>query len=311
MTCVFLDTAENIGRKIIGNFFLCLYYIIYLLRNLLNSFHKIRFKVCSVLLSLILVTVYTNFILDFNGVINAADFDYDGMVHGTIVYPDYDEINEIVIHTEEPASFMTESELILSNLDPDSWFLVLVNKNHPIKEDCNYELAGYRGYEVDSRIYDSLVSMFEDAKLEGINLTMASGFRTNSVQTGLYHEKINQFRNAGYTEEEAIEIASMKVTPPGTSEHQTGLAVDILSASHTSMDFDFGNTKAGIWLRDNSYKYGFILRYPEGKEEITDIQYEPWHFRYVGTDAASYIYESNLTYEEFYDLLLKVKEYER
>ena len=95
----------------------------------------------------------------------------------------------------------------------------------------------------------------------------------------------------------------MKVTPPLTSEHETGLAVDIVSYSHNCTDSDFGNSDAGIWLKDHSFEYGFILRYPEGKEDITKIQYEPWHFRYVGKEAAEFIYINNLTFEEFVDMV--------
>ena len=150
--------------------------------------------------------------------------------------------------------------------------------------------------------------MFDAAKEDGINLCMASGYRNYNTQKYLYEKKINYYKRLGYSTDEATQIASMKVTPPLTSEHETGLAVDILSYDHNTMDSDFGISDAGKWLEEHSFEYGFILRYPQGKEDITMIQYEPWHFRFVGEDAAKFIYVNNLTFEEFYDM---ISEYNR
>ena len=103
----------------------------------------------------------------------------------------------------------------------------------------------------------------------------------------------------GMTYLEAYRIGSMNVTVPGTSEHHIGLALDILTGSYTSMDDGFGETEAGIWLAENAPDYGFILRYPSGKEEITGIVYEPWHFRYVGIKYSKYITQHGICLEEF------------
>ena len=104
---------------------------------------------------------------------------------------------------------------------------------------------------------------------------------------------------------DAYNLASQAVTVPGSSEHQIGLAVDIITADYTSLDEGFGDTPAGKWLAENSCKYGFILRYPQGKEEITSIEYEPWHFRYVGTEAATVITENDICLEEFWNMYVE------
>ena len=98
---------------------------------------------------------------------------------------------------------------------------------------------------------------------------------------------------------EAYKKASQIVTVPGASEHQIGLALDIISNDYTSLDEGFENTSAGKWLKEHSKEYGFILRYPKGKEFITGIDYEPWHFRYVGKEAATIIMDEGITLEEF------------
>lgn len=199
----------------------------------------------------------------------------------------------------EPADFETSISKRIASFDLEDWNLILVNKDNPLEADIDCKLKNFDGFDVDTRIYDDLDAMFKAAKEDGINLLMASGYRNYNTQTYLYEKKINYFRRLGYSLSEATEIASMKVTPPLTSEHETGLAVDIVSYSHNCTDTDFGNSDAGIWLKEHSFEYGFILRYPEGKEDITKIQYEPWHFRYVGKEAAEFIYINNLTFEEF------------
>ena len=203
----------------------------------------------------------------------------------------------------EPSDFETSISKRIASFDLEDWNLILVNKDNPLEADIDCKLKNFDGFDVDTRIYDDLDAMFKAAKEDGINLLMASGYRNYNTQTYLYEKKINYFRKLGYSLSEATEIASMKVTPPLTSEHETGLAVDIVSYSHNCTDTDFGNSDAGIWLKEHSFEYGFILRYPEGKEDITKIQYEPWHFRYVGKEAAEFIYINNLTFEEFVDMV--------
>ena len=203
----------------------------------------------------------------------------------------------------EPADFETVISKRIASFNLEDWNLILVNKENPLEADIECKLRSFDGFDVDERIYEDLDAMFNAAKEDGINLLMASGYRNFNTQTYLYEKKISYFRRLGYSQSEATEIASMKVTPPLTSEHETGLAVDIVSYNHNCTDSDFGNCEAGIWLKEHSFEYGFILRYPEGKEDITKIQYEPWHFRYVGKEAAEFIYINDLTFEEFVDMV--------
>jgi zinc D-Ala-D-Ala carboxypeptidase len=139
---------------------------------------------------------------------------------------------------------------------------------------------------------EKLEKMFADAKAQGVFLTAISGYRSYEYQKMLLEREIAQFG-----EEKAV----MAVAPPGQSEHQSGLAIDISSESNQfQVNIEFAQTKEGKWLAENAYKYGFILRYPEDKVSITQYQYEPWHYRYVGMDAAKVIHENDWTLEEYF-----------
>lgn len=139
---------------------------------------------------------------------------------------------------------------------------------------------------------EALEEMFKQAESEGIHLFAVSGYRSYNRQMEVFQAEVNKVG-----EEKAMEA----VANPGQSEHQTGLSMDI---SAQSVNFDltesFENTPEGKWLRENAHKFGFILRYPKGKESITEYEYEPWHFRYVGKEAAKIIYEKDWTLEEFF-----------
>lgn len=185
--------------------------------------------------------------------------------------------------------------------DDDEWMLTLVNSKHPIHDDYKPELMELsNGQQVDSRIYPDLQKMFDDMRSEGLSPVVASGYRTKGYQEQLLNEKIEELLARGYSEEDSEAEAKTWVAVPGTSEHHLGLAIDINS------DLDVNNPDPAAsevelqqWLKDNSYRYGFILRYPLGKEKITGVNYEPWHFRYVGVENAEKIYESGLTLEEY------------
>ena len=143
-----------------------------------------------------------------------------------------------------------------------------------------------------------LEKMFADAKAQGVFLTAISGYRSYEYQKMLLEREIAQ-----YGEEKAV----MAVAPPGQSEHQSGLAMDISSESNQfQVNIEFAETKEGKWLADNAYKYGFILRYPEDKVAITQYQFEPWHFRYVGGDASKVIHENDWTLEEYFQNVKKI-----
>ena len=193
---------------------------------------------------------------------------------------------------------VTEEE----SFDSDDWKIVLVNKQHPIPEDYYFELGTISGsMRCDERIITPLLEMLKGARADGVNLIVCSPYRDLDRQTMLFSNKVGRYMDGGLSYMEAYNLASQAVTVPGSSEHQIGLAVDIITDGYSSLDEGFGDTAAGKWLAANSSKYGFILRYPDGKENITSIEYEPWHFRYVGVDAATVITENDLCLEEFWN----------
>ena len=180
--------------------------------------------------------------------------------------------------------------------------LLLVNKTHPLPKDYvpsdlvkpNVK-SNKSGLSLRKEATLALEKMFEGALEDNITLVLGSSYRSYSYQTTLYNN---------YVAKDGEEKANRYSAKPGTSEHQTGLAVDISDASGANyLKRSFKDTSEGIWLKENAHLYGFILRYAEEKEEITGYMFEPWHFRYVGIEEATKIYESNLTFEEYYNLL--------
>lgn len=185
-------------------------------------------------------------------------------------------------------------------IDPDDWHLMLVNKQNPVPEDFEVNLAKINGsMYADERIIEDIYRMMDAAADDGIDLMICSAYRSYDRQRVLFNNKINKLMGQGMTYLESYKVGSMSVTVPGTSEHHLGLALDILTGSYTEMDDGFGETEAGKWLAANSADYGFILRYPQGKEDITGIIYEPWHFRYVGEKYAKDITERGVCLEEY------------
>ncbi len=175
------------------------------------------------------------------------------------------------------------------------WNLVLVNKWHSMPDEGDPELTLLsNGRKVDSRIYPELQRMFDDARAEGIFPIVREGFRTHEQQIQIFDDKVSAYMNEGYGRSEAEKMAEQWVAIPGYSEHELGLAVDI-NADKERSDSD----EVYFWLAQNAWKYGFILRYPQGKEDITGIDFEPWHYRYVGYEAAKTIYEKGITLEEY------------
>ena len=187
----------------------------------------------------------------------------------------------------------------------DDWELVLVNKNHPISEDYEFTLGTIKGaLRCDERIIPDLYAMMEGALGDGVNLLICSPYRDGARQQMLFDRKVARYVAQGMSYMDAYKRSAQTVTIPGTSEHEIGLALDIISDNYSSLNAGFGDTKAGKWLAEHSYEYGFIIRYPEGKEDVTGIEYEPWHFRYVGRNAARVIREESLTLEEFWEKYL-------
>lgn len=183
--------------------------------------------------------------------------------------------------------------------------LVLANRDNPLPDGympslkyiCNGRL------QASSIIYDDLVQMLDDAKEHGYSFWIASAYRSAERQQQLVDEDVNTFMCNGMSYNDALEEVYKETMPAGCSEHQTGLALDILCSGNSVMDISQKEEPGNKWLRKNCYKYGFILRYPEDKTDITRINPEPWHFRYVGRKAAKFMYRNQITLEEFYNAL--------
>ena len=175
-----------------------------------------------------------------------------------------------------------------------------MNRTHPIPEDYEVELKNIgSGHQIDARAYDDFRAMIQAAKSEGVYIYVTSSYRDLDKQTDLYNKKVESYVMQGYSYESAKEQAGQVVAVPGTSEHHLGLALDLVSSEYRKLDEKQENTKGFKWLTEHSWEYGFILRYPNGETDITGIIYEPWHYRYVGLEAAKEITESGLTLEEY------------
>lgn len=194
------------------------------------------------------------------------------------------------------------SDAVDRSVDASDWRLILVNKQNMVPDGYEADLGNINGSLLaDERIIPDIYEMLDAAKADGVNLMICSAYRSYDRQTTLFNNKMKKLMSRGMSYMDAYAVGSMSVTVPGTSEHQLGLALDILTSSYTEMDDGFGETEAGKWLAANAPKYGFILRYPAGKEEITGIIYEPWHFRYVGKEYSEDITELGVTLEEYLD----------
>ncbi|MBR5583618.1 MAG: M15 family metallopeptidase [Lachnospiraceae bacterium] len=183
------------------------------------------------------------------------------------------------------------------------WNLTLVNFENELAEDFEpKELAeADNGYVVDARIADAAKKMIADARAkDNVRIIALSGYREYEYQKELFDNKVERLQlEKGYSVTKAREEAATVVAVPGTSEHQLGLALDLVDARHVKLDESQENTAAYKWMYKHCHEYGFIVRYPNGKTDITGIIYEPWHFRYVGVEAATFIMEKGITLEEY------------
>ena len=202
--------------------------------------------------------------------------------------------------SEEPSSQAPQSQPSPPSGASGDWNLLLVNPQNPLPSDFSVDLTQLKnGYQVESRAYPALQDMMDDARAAGLSPIICSAYRSVERQTTLYNNKVQEFRNMGYDEAEAKRNAAQWVAVPGTSEHHTGLAMDIVAESYQSLDKQQEQTAEQKWLMTHCAEYGFILRFPEDKSEITGIAYEPWHYRYVGKEAAQYIMEHGICLEEY------------
>lgn len=178
----------------------------------------------------------------------------------------------------------------------DGWMQLLVNSSNAIPDGyAPMELTELsNGQSVDKRIYPSLQSMFDDARAQGVYPVVSSGYRTAKQQQSEMDDKIQGYIDDGKSEDEARALAATYVAQVGYSEHEAGLAIDIVAKANKSDD-----DTVWAWMKEHCAEYGFILRYPEGKEGVTGMSYEPWHFRYVGVEAAQKIMGAGITLEEY------------
>ena len=200
-----------------------------------------------------------------------------------------------------PAPASVEPEIPTAPaVDKSVWNLTLVNTWNPLSRDYAFtptELSN--GCKVDQRCYPDLQAMMDACRGSGLSPVICSAYRSYEKQEELYQKKVDRLVARGYSQSDAEAEAAKEVAIPGTSEHQLGLAMDIVDLNNQNLDESQENTAVQKWLMEHSWEYGFILRYPSGKSDVTGIIYEPWHYRYVGKDAAAEIYERGVCLEEY------------
>lgn len=216
-----------------------------------------------------------------------------------------DSITGQMKYYEEASQNVTEKETEKKQKNkhyPEaSGLLVIANKNNELPKDydpglrpiCNGRL------QAAAVIYDDLAAMLTDAGRAGYDYWIASAYRSRERQQELIDEDVREFMKMGMGYEEALEKTLEETQPAGHSEHETGLSLDILCAGNTDMDISQSYEPGNRWLVQHCAEYGFILRYPADKEDITGVAYEPWHFRYVGKKAAKQIMKQGITLEEY------------
>ena len=199
--------------------------------------------------------------------------------------------------TPEPTSDLPEG------VDIDSWELRLVNTNNLLEADYAPERTAVEGdHSFDSRASGALKDFITAARDQGLSAYLTSSYRPYETQKYLFDRKVGQQQDQGLDYDAAVDAAKRIVAYPGTSEHQLGLAADITDRQYEAMGASLAETDLLIWMGQHCQEYGFILRYPFDKQDITGVMFEPWHFRYVGIPAATYIMEKGLCLEEFHGL---------
>ncbi len=208
-----------------------------------------------------------------------------------------EKISKIISLVNVKANNEWYDEDIVVDTDTSKGILMLVNKFNQLKENYTPKnivpISNYYSYDNNSiteEVYNAYKEMWYAAKEEGLTLIVTSSYRDYKTQEALWN---------GYADSKGEKWADSVSARAGFSEHQTGLTLDIVTYNTVMNDFE--NTDEFKWLQKNAYKYGFILRYPKDKEDITGYDYESWHYRYVGTDVAKAIYEKDITYDEYYE----------
>ena len=216
--------------------------------------------------------------------------------------------------SQQTGANSTEPELPPEPLIPEVseenlWMTRLVNSTSLLEDGYVPELVvvNSAGYKFDARAAEDLNAMMQAARDAGLSPMICSAYRSWERQNTLFDKQVVKQQNTGLPYEEAYEKAKTVVAFPGTSEHQTGLAADIVASSHQVLDDSQEQTAEQQWLMEHCWEYGFVLRYPKDKSEITGLIYEPWHYRYVGHEVAQYIHENGLCLEEYHQQLAEQK----
>lgn len=182
------------------------------------------------------------------------------------------------------------------------WKLILANDRHPLEAEYIDSIKTKEfpnGLSVDERIYEPLERMLNDAEQLGYHLVVCSAYRSYDKQVDLFNNRVQRYREQGDTQEQAYNKAKTSVALPGASEHHTGLAVDIVADGYQNLDDSMMSRPEIEWLYAHCQDYGFIVRYPDGKSDITGIIHEPWHYRYVGVENARKIMSQGICLEEY------------
>lgn len=209
---------------------------------------------------------------------------------------DVSQSNDASSDTAADTSDLTSGSTADNTTTSSDWRLLLVNSTHPLADDYSVDLTELRnGQSVDTRILSDLQEMFDAARSEDIYPIVSDAYRTREDQQTLMDDVIQNYEDEGYSSEEASSKAEQVIAKPGTSEHETGLAIDIAGDD----DYDQDTDSVLEWMNSNAYKYGFILRYPSGKESVTGAEAENDHYRYVGKEAAKVIHDQGICLEEY------------
>lgn len=184
--------------------------------------------------------------------------------------------------------------------EKEEYYLLLANAENPLPQDWSIQTEEVQnGYEMDKWAAPAMREMIQAAKEDGVELMLCSAYRSVEKQQQLFDRSQQAYMAQGMSEEEAYAKTATETAIPGTSEHQTGLAADIVTPTYQMLDAGFADTPAGQWLSEHAAEYGFVLRYPQDKQEVTGIIYESWHYRFVGKTHAKLMKESGLCLEEY------------
>ncbi len=179
-------------------------------------------------------------------------------------------------------------------------YLSLLNKEYILKGELDLNLVSIgNGHQLEERSAEAITRMVKDAKKQGMSISITSSYRTYMKQVSLFKNKIARLEKSGQNHTNAVSEAGKVVAVPGTSEHQLGLTVDFVTGSYKKLDEGIKNTKEYQWVEEHAWEYGYVIRYPSGKSDITGIISEPWHLRYVGIPAAKLMTEQGICLEEF------------